>query len=99
MEDEGPRLRAAEPAVEADQLLERAALVEGRVVEAADHDVGDVREAVGAPQVPAGGGREGRQRVLALDPPLVEVVGALAGRGRPRRAIAERTSSQPMCGC
>ena len=48
---ERPRLGAAEAAVERDQLLERAALVELRVVEAADHDVGHVREAVGAQQV------------------------------------------------
>ena len=40
------------PAVERDQLLERAALVELGVVEAADHDVRDVREAVRAEQVP-----------------------------------------------
>jgi hypothetical protein len=37
--------------VEGDQLLERAALVEGGVVEAADHDVRNVLEAVGAEQV------------------------------------------------
>jgi hypothetical protein len=42
--------------VERDQLLERAALVERRVVEAADRDVGHVREAVAAPQVLGGGG-------------------------------------------
>src|SRR5262245_16153092 len=47
VEDEGPRLRAAQTAVEGDELLEGAALVELRVVEAADHDVGHVREAVG----------------------------------------------------
>ena len=51
VEDERARLRPAEAAVEGDQLLEGAALVELGVVEAADHDVGDVREAVGAQQV------------------------------------------------
>ena len=87
VEDERPRLRAAEPAVEADQLLERAALVERRVVEAADHDVGDVREAVGAQQVLRRAlGENGGERILALDAALVELVGAVAGRARPRRA-------------
>ena len=37
--------------MEADQLLEGAALLELRVVEAADHDVADVLEAVGAQKV------------------------------------------------
>ncbi len=48
VEDERSRLRAADAAVERDQLFEGAALVEIRVVEAADHDVPDVFEAVGA---------------------------------------------------
>ena len=51
VEDERPRLEAADAAVEGDQLLEGAALVEVGVVEAADHDVADVLEAVGAQQV------------------------------------------------
>ena len=55
MQDEGASLGAAEAAVEGDQLLERAALIEYRVVEAADHDVGDVGEAVGAQKVLRGG--------------------------------------------
>jgi hypothetical protein len=50
-QDEAARLRPAEAAVEGDQLLERAGFVERRVIEAADHDVGDVREGVRAPQV------------------------------------------------
>ena len=44
------------------------------VVEAADHDVGDVLEAVGAKQVPGRGRREGSERIVAFDPPLVEVM-------------------------
>ena len=40
MQDERPRLRPSEPAVERDQLLERAALLELGVVEAVDQDVG-----------------------------------------------------------
>jgi hypothetical protein len=48
VEDERSRLRPSHPAVERDQLLEGAALFEIRVVEAADHDVGHVRESVGA---------------------------------------------------
>ena len=51
MQDERPRLGPAQSAVERDQLLERAALLELGVVEAVDHDVGDVLEAVGAQQV------------------------------------------------
>ena len=43
--------RLAHPAVERDQLLERAALVKLGVVEAVDHDVGDVGEAVRAPEM------------------------------------------------
>src|SRR3954452_6075299 len=37
IEDERARLRPPQSAVEADELLERAALVEHRVIEAADH--------------------------------------------------------------
>ena len=48
MEDERPRLRAADPAVEGDELLEGTAFVHVRVVEAPDHDVGYVFEGVGA---------------------------------------------------
>ena len=48
MEDERPRLEAADPAVEGDQLLEGTAFVEVGVVEAPDHDVAYVLEAVGA---------------------------------------------------
>ena len=40
-------LLATEPAVEADQLLERGALVDVGVVEAVDEQVGCVREPVG----------------------------------------------------
>ena len=42
-EDERARLRAAEAAVEGDQLLEGAGVLEGRVVEAAHEEVRDVR--------------------------------------------------------
>ena len=86
VEDEGPRLGAAEAAVEGDQLLERAALVEVGVVEAADQDVGDVREPVGAQQVARRGRGERGERVLALDPAVGEVVRARARRARPGRA-------------
>ena len=79
--------------MERDQLLERAALVELGVVEAADHDVGDVREAVGAQQVLGRRRREVRQRVLALDAPLVEV--AARRRPRARRAVLGRAHEQP----
>ena len=51
VEDERTGLEPADAAVEGDQLLERAALVEIGVVEAADHDVADVLEAVGAQEM------------------------------------------------
>src|SRR6476620_10516624 len=62
-EDEGPGLRAAETTVEGDQLLEGTALVEFGVVEAADHDVGHVVEAVGSQNVLGRGRRVVGQRV------------------------------------
>src|SRR5207247_916274 len=77
MEDERPRLRPSEAAVERDQLLERAALFELRVVEAPDHDVADVREAVRAQQVPTRGGREDGERVLADHLSRLEIAGSL----------------------
>jgi hypothetical protein len=76
VEDERPCLQAAHSAVERDQLLEGAALVEHRVVEAPDHDVGDVLEAVGARQVLRRRGRERGQRIVAVDAALGEVVRA-----------------------
>src|SRR6476659_5301924 len=57
-EDERPRLGPAHAAVERDQLLERAAALEGRVVEAVHVDVRRVLEAVGAEQVPSSVRRE-----------------------------------------
>ena len=57
------------------------------------HDVGDVREAVGAPQVVRRVRREVRQRVLALDPAVGEVVRA-ARAERDRAVLRERTSSE-----
>ena len=93
VEDERAGLHAAEAAVEADQLLERAALVELGVVEAADHDVADVLEAVGAQQVLGRGGRERRERVLALDAAFGEVVGAAGAEGD--RAVLGGVDEQP----
>ncbi len=80
---------AAHAAVEGDQLLEGAALVELGVVEAVDHDVGDVGEAVGAREVLGGRRREGRERVLALHAPRGEV--ALAPRAEDDGAVAPRS--------
>ena len=99
VQDERPGLGSAQAAVEGDQLLERAALLELGVIEAVDHDVGDVLEPVGPAQVRGGVGRERRQRVLALDPPLVQVVGAVRRRARPAPCSLERTSRKPMWGC
>ena len=84
---------AAEAAVEADQLLERAALVELGVVEAAHHDVADVLEAVGAQEVLGRGGRERGERVLALDAAVREVVGAAGAEGD--RPVLGRVNQQP----
>ena len=60
VQDERPGLRAAEPAVERDQLFECAALFEVGVVEAVDHDVGDMLECVGARRVRGGVGARAR---------------------------------------
>src|SRR5215211_5036968 len=72
--DERSRLRTAHSAVEGDQLLERAALVEVGVVEAPGHDVGDMRKAVRAEEVARRVGRERCEWILALDPAVFEVV-------------------------
>src|SRR3954451_25200262 len=93
MQDERPRLRAAQAAVEADELLEGAALVEHGVIEAADHEVGHVREAVGALEMARRGSGEGRERVLALDALLVEV--ARAARAEDDGAVLARAHEQP----
>ena len=99
-QDERARLRAAEAAVEGDQLLERAALVERRVVEAADHDVRAVREPVRAPQVlRRGRARTGASGSSPVDAAVGEAALAVRAEHDARRARAERTSSQPMCGC
>jgi len=62
--------------VEGNQLFESAAFVEVRVVEAADHDVCDMGEAVCAQKVARCGRREGAEGVLSLDPAVGKVVGA-----------------------
>ena len=99
VEDEGPRLRAAEPAVERDQLLERAALVEIGVVEAADHEVGDVGETVRAQQVMRRvrrrTARAGRRRRRAP----ARGSGCRPRRVRPLRALASGARTQPTWGC
>src|SRR5206468_684825 len=59
-------------------LLERAALVESGVVEAADQHVRRVREPVGAEEVLRSGGREARERILSLHAALLEVAGTAA---------------------
>ena len=58
-------LRAAEPAVRADLLLERRDLLELRVVAAVDHQVGDRAVAVDLGDLLAGPRAERRQRVVA----------------------------------
>ena len=100
VEDERPGLEAAHAAVEGDQLLEGAALVEVGVVEAADHDVADVLEAVGAQQVLRRVRREVGERVLAVDATLREVVGAVgAERDGAVLARSGRAASRRAGGC
>jgi len=76
MENERARLGATDATVERDQLLEGAPGLERCVIEAADHDVGHMGEAVRAQQVLGRVGRERCQWILALDPAVREVVGA-----------------------
>ena len=97
MQDERPRLRAADAAVERDQLLERAAGLHPGVVEAADHDVGDVVESVRAEEMLRRIRREAGQRVVAVDRAVGEVAGAAAAE-HDGPCSEERTSSQPTCG-
>ena len=93
MEDEGPCLRPAQPAVERDQLLEGTALLEIGVVEAPDHDVRHVREAVRPQEMTGRVRRERRQRILALHGSLGEVM--RAGRAERDRAAFGRADEQP----
>src|SRR5580765_203587 len=67
-------LGAAEAAVEGDQLLERAAFFQSLVVEAPDHDVGDVGEAVCAQQMSGSVPRERCQWIDSVDAARGEVV-------------------------
>jgi hypothetical protein len=67
--------------------------VEDRVVEAADHDVGDVGEAIGAQQVARRPRGEVAQRILALDAVLVEVTCPV--RAKHNRAVFGRAHEQP----
>src|SRR5262249_48164833 len=93
VEDERPRLWTTHAAVERDELLEGAPFVELRVVEAADHDVRDVGEAVRAAQ---GLGRvrgEGCERVGALDPIVGEVPHAFSAERD--GAVRGRAYEQP----
>ena len=93
MEDERARLEPSDAAVERDQLLERAALLEIGVVEAPDHDVADMLEAVGPEQVLRRVRREQRERIRALDAALREVVGAVGAERD--RAVLRGAQEQP----
>ena len=68
------------------------ALFEVGVVKAVDHDVGDVRESVGAPQVFGGVGGERLEWVVSLDPAGLQVVGAARADGD--RAVLGRAHQQ-----
>ena len=93
MQDERPRLRAAEAAMEGDQLLERATLLELRVVEATDHDVRHVLETVRAQQMGRSIRGERRERIVALDATVNEVVSASGIDGQ--RTLLGRVNEQP----
>ena len=94
----GLRLRPAEAAVRAHELLERRHLVRGRVIHAVDEQVRAVRKAVVAAQVVGRGRVEVGERVLALD----RVVGQApvpAGADHERSPCsAERTITNPIPG-
>jgi hypothetical protein len=83
VQHERMRLRPAHSAVRADQLLERGHLTGLVPVGAVEHQVGAMREGVGAAQVLGGVRSEGGKRIRSLDPAGVEVVHAvLADRER-----------------
>src|SRR5262249_18569479 len=86
IEKERPGLGSTDPAVERDQLLECAALVDLGVVEAADHDVRHVLEAVGAEQLRRRVRGGVRKRVLTVH-------AALGGAGRTLPAERDGTGA------
>ncbi len=87
VEDEREALRAPHAAVRADQLLEGGDFAELGPERAVQHQVGAVGEAVGAAQVLGGVGAEAGQRVLALEPILIE---------EPRPALADRERAEAL---
>ena len=93
VQDERPGLRAAQPAVERNQLLERAAFLECRIEEAADEDVGGVREPVGSEEVLRSGRRERLQRIDSFDLAALEVPRAVGPEDE--RTIARGADEEP----
>src|SRR4029453_10355326 len=93
MEDERLRLRAANAAVERDELLEGTAFVQVGVVEAPDHEVGDGREGISAQEVLGRSGGEVREWILALDSAVLQVPGATSAQHDP--PVALRAHEQP----
>jgi hypothetical protein len=67
-------LPAAEPAVEANQLFERGALIGVGVIEAVDEQVGAVVEAARAAEMVSGVRPKDGKRVGALDATVVEMM-------------------------
>ena len=65
VEQERSCLGTTQASVKGDQFLERAPLFEIGFEEAANHDVGDMWETIGAQKVPRRVRREPRKRVLA----------------------------------
>ena len=100
VEQERPRLRPAEPAVERDQLLEGAALVERGVVEAADQQMSATCAKPSVRRRCCGAcGEKRRERILALDPALLAGTGCRAAEHDRAVLAPSATSTQPMCGC
>jgi hypothetical protein len=97
VQEERERLRPPHSPVRSDELLEGRDLVEVRPVGAVDDDVRAVGEGIGAPDVPGRVRPEGRERIVALDARLVEVVGAgAADRHRAVRLGAHEQEADPL---
>ena len=89
VQDERLRLRPSDPAVEGDQLLEGAALVEHGVVEAPDHDVRDVGNPSVRSRCRRALGEKRGERILALDAAVPEVGTVPAEGDRPPQSAKQ----------
>ena len=92
-------LRAAEPAVRADLVLERGDLLELGVVAAVDHQVGDRAVAVDLGDLLARARAERLERVVADDLAGRQVDGCRCAPSTTDGPAAVRTSTKPISGC